>query len=78
MTAVTLADVRQRFSQVAGTLAASPDAGAIRTGFADLRSDDDGPDGLIARADGELLDSRPDRKPSRSRHVARDGADHAR
>ena len=46
--------------------------------LAELRSDDVSADELIARADGELLDSRPDRKPGRSRHVARDGADHAR
>lgn len=69
MTAVTLPDARQRFRQVAGTLAASPDAGAIRTGFAELRSDDDGADELIARADGELLDNRLDRKPGRSGRV---------
>jgi len=78
MTDITLADMRHRFSQVAGALAASPDTGAIRTGFAELRSDDDSADELIARADGELLDNRPDRKPGRSRHVARDDADHAR
>ncbi len=78
MTAVTLADVRQRFSQVAAALAASPDAGAIRTGFSELRSDDVGADELIARADSELLDNHPHRRPSRSRFVAADRADHGR
>lgn len=46
---------------VAGALAASPDAGAMRTGFAQLL-DDDGAGELIARADSELLDGRRDRK----------------
>lgn len=63
MSRMTLADARQRFSQVAGALAASPDAGAIRTGFAAL-TDDDHADELIARADSELLDRRHDRKPA--------------
>ena len=76
MTAVSLADVRQRFSQIAGALAASPDAGAIRTGLAELRSDDVSAAELIARADSELLDNRPDREPSRSRFVADDRNDH--
>lgn len=61
MSSMTLADARQRFSQVAGALAASPDAGAIRTGFAAF-TDDDRADELIARADSELLDRRHDRK----------------
>lgn len=61
MSSMTLADARQRFSQVAGALAASPDAGAIRVGFAAL-TDEDRADELIARADSELLDRRHDRK----------------
>ena len=59
MPTMTLADARQRFSQVAGALAASPDAGGIRTGFAQSLADDDGADALIARADSDLLSSRP-------------------
>lgn len=61
MSSMTLADARQRFSQVAGALAASPDAGAIRVGFAAL-TDEDRADELIARADSELLDRRHDWK----------------
>ena len=67
MAAMTLADARERFSQVAGSLGSSPHAGSIRTGFAELLRDDDGADELIARADSELLDRRPERNPSRAR-----------
>jgi len=48
------ADVRERFSAIAGELAATPDARGIRTGFATLR-DDETPADLIARADAELV-----------------------
>ncbi len=66
MTAMTLADAGRRFSQVAGALAASPDAGAMRTGFAQLL-DDDAAGELIARADSELLDSLPGKNASEVR-----------
>ncbi len=46
-----------RFGYVAGSLALSPGAGAIRSGFAQLTADESATD-LIARADGELLDRR--------------------
>jgi len=46
---------RERFSDVTAILTASQDAGAIRTGFAQLTPDDPAAD-VIARADNELLD----------------------
>jgi diguanylate cyclase (GGDEF)-like protein len=57
MSTMTLADARERFSDVAALLASSPDAGAIRTGFAQHTPDETASD-LIARADNELLDQR--------------------
>jgi diguanylate cyclase (GGDEF)-like protein len=53
------ADVRQRFSAIAGELASTPDARGIRAGFATL-CDDETPADFIARADAELL--RPERQ----------------
>jgi diguanylate cyclase (GGDEF)-like protein len=57
MSNMTLVDARRRLSQVAAALAASPGAGAIRTGFAELKPDESAPD-LVARADSELVGSR--------------------
>jgi len=57
MSNVSVEDARVRFGYVAGSLALSPGAGAIRTGFAQLTADESATD-LIARADGELLDRR--------------------
>jgi diguanylate cyclase (GGDEF)-like protein len=57
MSNMALTDIRQRFSQVAATLAHAPYAGAIRIGFAELTPDDSAAE-LIARADRELSDSR--------------------
>ncbi|MEO8968963.1 MAG: diguanylate cyclase [Solirubrobacteraceae bacterium] len=57
MSRITPADARQRFSDVTVLLSASPDAGAIRAGFAELAPEDAVTD-LIARADNELLDQR--------------------
>lgn len=54
---VSLDDVRARLGDVAGSLAESPGAGAIRTGFAQLDGDESATE-LIARADNELLDRR--------------------
>jgi diguanylate cyclase (GGDEF)-like protein len=57
MSSMTFADARERFSSIAGALAASDEAGAIRCGFAELRPGDTATD-LIARADRELIDTR--------------------
>ncbi len=54
---MTLPDARQRLSQVAAALAASPEAGAIRTGFAELTAEGSAAE-MIARADRELTDRR--------------------
>jgi diguanylate cyclase (GGDEF)-like protein len=59
MSNMTLGDARERFSEVAAALASSKQRGAIRAGFAELQRDDS-PSELIARADGQLLDSRRD------------------
>jgi diguanylate cyclase (GGDEF)-like protein len=55
MSNVMLADARERFGAIASALAASSDA--IRTGFAELTSNETAAE-LIARADGQLVDSR--------------------
>ena len=52
MSNITLPDARERFAQVARTLAASEKPAAIRAGLAEL-ADDDSADDLIARADSE-------------------------
>lgn len=57
MSNLTLRGARERFGAVADALAASVEAGAISVGFAELRPDEVAAE-LIARADGELLDSR--------------------
>jgi diguanylate cyclase (GGDEF)-like protein len=56
MSNMTLANARQRFKPIAATLAAAPDAGAIRTGFAQLAADQTSSE-LIARADSEMIES---------------------
>lgn len=57
MSNVTLEDARQRFSSISTALAATPDADAIWTGFAELARDETAAE-LIARADSELIESR--------------------
>lgn len=57
MSTMTLTDARRRFSAIATALGDTPDAGAIRTGFAELTSDE-GAAELIARAHTELLTAR--------------------
>lgn len=57
MSNMSLSDARKRFSEVDDALARSPDAGAIRVGFAQLTADEVATD-LIARADKELLAQR--------------------
>lgn len=54
MSDMMLREARQRFSQVAATLTASPVPGAIRAGLAELEPHE-GVAELIARADSELL-----------------------
>ena len=56
---MTLPDARRRFKAIASALVASSEGGALRTGFAELTGDETAAE-LIARADGQLLDSRPD------------------
>ena len=58
MSNMTLPDARERFGMVARALRASADGGAIRTGFAELAGHESAAD-LIARADAELLATRP-------------------
>lgn len=57
MSNMTLLDARRRFSAISAELAAAPDAGAIRTGFAEFATDQVATE-LIARADSELVDNR--------------------
>jgi diguanylate cyclase (GGDEF)-like protein len=59
MSNMTLHDARRRFSAIAGALAATSEAGALRTGFAELAGDETATE-LIARADSQLIHSRPD------------------
>lgn len=54
MSNMTLGNARQRFTPIAATLAAAPDAGAIRAGFAQLAPQQTSSE-LIAQADSELL-----------------------
>ncbi len=56
MSNITLLDARRRFHDVAATLTASPEAGAIRCGLAQLTTHETAAE-LIARADSELIDS---------------------
>lgn len=57
MSDISLGDARERFSEIAGALAASPQAAAIRVGLAELQPDETG-ESLIGRADMELLERR--------------------
>jgi diguanylate cyclase (GGDEF)-like protein len=56
MSNMTLPDARRRFSAIASALAASSEAGALRTGFAELTGEETATE-LIARADSQLIDS---------------------
>jgi diguanylate cyclase (GGDEF)-like protein len=56
MSNMTLPDARGRFSAIAGALAASSEAGALRTGFAELTGDETAAE-LVTRADSQLIDS---------------------
>jgi diguanylate cyclase (GGDEF)-like protein len=56
MSNMTLVNARQRFTPIAATLAAAPDAGAIRAGFAQLAPEQTSTE-LIARADSEMIES---------------------
>ncbi|MHB8693976.1 MAG: sensor domain-containing diguanylate cyclase [Solirubrobacteraceae bacterium] len=62
MSNISESDVRKRFSVITGELAAKPGARRIRTGFAALRTDETVAE-VIARADGELTDSRHTNDP---------------
>jgi diguanylate cyclase (GGDEF)-like protein len=55
MSNTTLPDARRRFSAIGSALAASSEAAALRTGFAEL-TDDETATELIARADSQLID----------------------
>ena len=57
MSNMTRADAHRRFSAIASALAASREAGAIRTGYAQLTGSEAAKE-LIARADSELIDRR--------------------
>ena len=54
---MTLADARERFSQLRAALAAGPDSRAIRTGFAQLGTGERAGT-LIERADADLIAGR--------------------
>jgi diguanylate cyclase (GGDEF)-like protein len=56
MSNMTLVNARQRFKPIAATLAAAPDAGSIRAGFAQLAPEQTSTE-LIARADSEMMES---------------------
>ena len=55
MSNMTHTDAHQRFSAIASALTASHEAGAIRTGYAQLTGGEAAKE-LIARADRELID----------------------
>jgi diguanylate cyclase (GGDEF)-like protein len=55
MSNITLLDARQRFNDVAATLTAAAEAGAIRSGLAQLTTHETAAQ-LTARADSELID----------------------
>lgn len=57
MSETSLAQARKRFSAIADALAAAPEAGQIRSGFAELAGDETTTQ-LIARADHELVAGR--------------------
>jgi diguanylate cyclase (GGDEF)-like protein len=70
---ITLSDARSRFSAIDEALAAASGPGAIRSGFAELQPDETA-EGLIARADGELVDRRRANGDGRPRVTAGDTA----
>lgn len=72
MTNVSPADARSRFRMIGAAIAEPTDAGAIRTGFAELRTSDDSAADLIARADSELITAGSQR--SRQARAPRTGA----
>ena len=57
MTDTTLSDVRERFDVIASDLASASDAGAIRTGFAELAPEET-LEALVARAQSQLIEGR--------------------
>jgi diguanylate cyclase (GGDEF)-like protein len=57
MSSMTILEARERFSAIAGALAGTSEAGALRTGFAELTADESAAE-LIARADNQLIASR--------------------
>jgi len=59
MTDMTLSDARERFSTIAGAVAASREAGALRAGFAELGPIETAAE-LVGRARGKLVGSRRD------------------
>ncbi len=70
---ITLDDTRARFGEIDDALAETPGPGAIRSGFAELLPDETAED-LIARADGELVARRRDRRDGRPQLGAPDTA----
>jgi len=54
---MTLPDVRQRFSRIATRLASATAPGGIKTGFAQLASDQTATE-LIELADSQMIDNR--------------------
>jgi diguanylate cyclase (GGDEF)-like protein len=78
MSNASLSNARQRFAAIAAVLAAAPEPGAIRTGFAELTADETARE-LIARADSQLIDShRADHDPRATSSVDDDGRPHER
>lgn len=68
MSNMTIPDARQRFSAISIALAATPEAGALRTGFAELTGNETATE-LIARADTQLIDGGRDTDaPRRATH----------
>lgn len=57
MSNMTIPEARKRFSAIASALVGASEAGALRTGFAELRGDESATE-LAARADNELISSR--------------------
>jgi diguanylate cyclase (GGDEF)-like protein len=78
MSNASMAHARQRFGAIAAALAAAPEPGAIRTGFAELTADETARE-LIARADSQLIDSHRAHHDSRiATSTGRQGRPHER
>jgi serine/threonine-protein kinase RsbW len=78
MSNASLASAGRRFAAIAAALAGAPEAGAIRTGFAELTADETARE-LIARADSQLIDShRADHDPRIATSVDSHGRPHER